>query len=151
MDLSLYYNKLQSIYNFSIIVFFFTLCTVLFIVIRTFRDKRETVKEKILCCVLLTAILSLVISALFLGPVPYKKDIDQGTIYGYEGNFEIVETTHGIYNKVIFIIDGEEICLKYFEDDGYDFDALQPGEYDGRIIYAHHASKVLDIEIYSSK
>ena len=148
MDLSLYYKKLQSIYNFSIIVFFFTLCTVLFIVIRTFRDKGETVKEKILCCVLLTAILSLVISALFLGPVPYKKDIDQKTIYYYEGSFDIVETTHKIYNKATFLFEGKELNLKYFENANYKFDLIKPGSYEGKLVYAQNAAELLYIEIY---
>ena len=148
MDLSLYYKKLQSVYDFSIIVLFFTLCAVLFIGIRAIRDKNETVKEKILSCVLLTVIFSLVISIFFLGPFAYKKDIDEKTIYYYEGSFDIVKTTNKIYNKATFLFENKELDLKFFESADYEFDLIKPGSYQGKLVYAQNAAELLYIEIY---
>ena len=101
---------------------------------------------------MLTVIFISIIVRFFLSAYLCKKDVDKKTIYGYEGYFEIVETMDNILSyKAIFLINGEEICLRYFEDDNaYDFDTIQPGEYIGKIIYAKYAAEVLDIEIYSS-
>ena len=63
----------------------------------------------------------IVLSYYFRGPYLCKKDINQKTIYAYEGVFEITETTSGIYNRAMFLIDGEELYLQYFEDDEYGY------------------------------
>ena len=152
MDLSSYYNELQTIYNWWIVLIFFSLFAVLFIGIRSIRDKEETAKEKAANCIMLTIIFASIIVRFFGGAYLCKKDVDQKTIYGYEGYFEIIELTDNILShQAVFLIDGEEICLRYFEDDAYDFDAIRPGEYVGKIVYAKHAAEVLDIEIYDSE
>ena len=46
-----------------------------------------------------------------------------------KGIFEILETSHGIYNKAVFLIDGKEISFKYFADDGYDLDQIKVGKH----------------------
>lgn len=150
MNLPKYYEEFQTVYILGNIVIILMFIATVFLFVRRKVDTKS-IGERVVLYIIYALLFIIVSSYYFRGPYLCKKDIDQGTIYGYEGNFEIVETTNGIYNKAVFIIDGQKICLKYFKDDGYDFDALQPGEYDGRIIYAYHASKVLDIEIYSSK
>jgi len=87
----------------------------------------------------------------YFGAYLAKQDIDQKTIYGYEGGFEITEISQGIYKKAVFLIDGKEISLKYFEDDGYEFDQIKVGKHKGKIVYAEHVAKVLYIEINDSE
>ena len=150
MDLSIYYEEFQTVYilgNFVIILMF--LVTV-FLFVRRHQDTKS-IRERILLYVIYILLFVLVLSYYFHGPYLCKKDINRKTIYAYEGDFEVIETTSGIYNKAMFLIDGEELCLQYFKDDEYDFDIIQPGKYEGKIVYAQHVSKILHIEIYNSK
>ena len=148
MDLSTYYEHFQETYNLAVFALCLTVFAVLFIGIRAIRDKNETVKEKILSCVLLTVIFSLVISIFFLGPFAYKKDIDKKTIYYYEGSFDIVKTTNKIYSKATFLFENKELDLKFFESADYEFDLIKPGSYQGKLVYAQNAAELLYIEIY---
>ena len=84
-----------------------------------------------------------VLNQFLVGPNLAKKDIDQKTIYCYEGVFEVVETSHGIYNKATFRFDKQEITLKYSKDE-YE---IIPGTYEGKLIYAYHVAQVLYLEM----
>ena len=95
-------------------------------------------------------IFLIILDVYFHGPYLCKKDIDNQTIYGYEGDFEILEVDDRLYKKALFVINGEEHRLEYFEDDEYDIDIIKPGKYNGKIVYAIYANEVLYIEIYSS-
>ena len=151
MDLSEYYKEFQTTYVLGIVVVLFGFFVVSFIGIRTIRDKKEKVIEKIINCTMLIIILALVLSMFFRGPFLYKKDIDQKTIYYYEGDFDILSTSHGKYNKATFSIENENITIKYFEDENYDFDSITPGSYEGKLVYAQNSAIVLYIEIYQSE
>ena len=157
MDLSIYYEEFQTVYgmgNFAVILM---LCTTIFLCVRRVRDFIN--KDEYCNRVWKVAVLSVTYVFLFLvilcyyfrGPYLCKKDIDQKTIYGYEGSFEIIETTEGIYDRATILIDGEEISLNYFENNDYEVDLVKPGEYEGKLIYAQHSSKILYIEIYQSE
>lgn len=148
MDLSTYYEELQV--NFKMLVF--AECLVFFVMIfigvRSIRDKKEKIWQKMVSLVGLTVILVFLIMNVFIPANLARKDVELKTIYGYEGYFEIVETTHGIYNRALFLIDGKEINLKYFADEGYDFDIIKPGEYTGKIVYAQQLAEIMFLEIY---
>ena len=76
-----------------------------------------------------------------------QKDIEQQTILYYDGDFEIIETSHGIYDKAVFLLNGEEICLKYSDEEDYDFEEIKVGKYVGQIVYAKNLSLVLKLKI----
>lgn len=150
MDLSKYYEDFQLTYNISIFSLCLTIFAVVFIGVRSLRDKKETLKKKIVNWGLLLLIFSSVLTNFMLGPYLAKKDIDQKTIYCYEGIFEIVETSNGIYNKAVFSFENQEITLKYSENETA-YDAIKPGKYEGKLVYAQHVAQVVDLEIYKSQ
>lgn len=154
MDLSIYYEEFEHANIIAGIVVILAFFVTVFLCICTIREKSsytDRVWKKVLFCVGYCLIFGSVVANYFIGPYPAQKDIEQQTIYGYEGNFEIVQTTHGIYHKAVFLIDGEEICLKYFEDDDYQFESVTPGVYDGKLIYAQHAAQLLYMEIEEAR
>ena len=151
MDLSEYYKEYQTTYVLGIVVVLFAFFVVSFIGIRLIRNEEETVKVKLICCIMLTVIFASIVTRFFMGPFLYKKDVDQKTIYYYEGDFDILSTSHRIYNKATFSIENENITLKYFEDENYDFDSITPGSYEGKLVYAQNSAIVLYIEIYQSE
>ena len=73
-----------------------------------------------------------------------KKDVDQKTIYCYEGVFEIIETSNGIYAKAVFRFENQELTLKYSKDD---YGEIIPGKYEGKLIYAQHLAQILYLEM----
>ena len=150
MDLSAYYTEFKDIYNWGTFAVILALLVVIFLCFRTLKDNSQEcnrIWKKALFCVGYILIFAIVLVYYFSGPYMGKKDIDQKTIYSYEGNFEISQISQGIYNKAVFLIDGKEICLKYFEDDGYDFDQIKTGRHEGKLVYAQHIAEVLYIEI----
>ena len=146
MDLSTYYEEFQSTYNLAIFVLCFALFVVVFIAIRSIKDKKESTKKKIANCVLLILIFAFVLNSFIVGPMLAKKDIEEKTIYYYEGVFEITETSHGISHKATFSFNGQEVTLKYSKDD-LEYDSLVPGIYEGKLIYAHYLAQVLYLEM----
>ena len=145
MDLSVYYQKYISVYYLAIFVICFAVFAVLFVGIRSIMDKKETLKEKIINWILLIIILTTVLIYFFIGPYLAKKDYDQQTIYYYEGDFEIVEITHGYFHKAVFNIDGQNIRLKYYNEN-YEFEIVDTGKYNGKLVYSYYGADVLYIE-----
>ena len=117
---------------------------------RNSKYEKETRKEKIAAHILSVITFIVIVSRLYLAPL-LMKDINQKTIYYYEGDFEIVETSRKIIYKATFSFEGEELTLKFLEDDGYDPDLIQPGSYEGIIVYAQNAALLAYIEIYPSE
>ena len=142
MDLSEYYKYFESTYNISIFALFLTGFVVIFIGVRSLKNKKETIREKILSLSLLFLIFASVLTYFVTGPYLVKKDIEQNTIYCYEGNFEIIEISCGIVNKATFRFEDQEITLKYSTDDN-----LMPGKYEGKLVYAQHLAQVVDLEL----
>lgn len=147
MNLSTYYQEFETIHTIAVLVVCLAFVATLFVGIRSICDKTESTKKKIVNCVLLLVIFCSVSIYYFLGPYLGKQDVEQGTIYCHEGNFEIVETTKGLYHRAEFILDGERVSLKYFPEDGYDFEMIVPGKYEGKLVYAQHLGEVLFVEI----
>ena len=116
---------------------------VLFIGVRRIINKEESLKTKIVSCILLLMTFAVVLNYFLMGPALAKKDIEQQTILCYEGKFEIIETSHGIYDKAVFLINGEEIRLKYSDDkdEDYKFEDVKTGKYIGQIVYAKNAKQ----------
>ena len=50
MDLSAYYEDFQLTYNLAVFTFFFTVFVVIFVGIRTIKDKNHSVNTKIIAC-----------------------------------------------------------------------------------------------------
>lgn len=152
MDLPAYYDKFQSTYNTALFAVFLTLFVVIFCCIRTIKDKSaecRPVWRKVVYCAAYMFIFCFVLWLFFKGPYLMKKDVDQQSVYAYEGEMEIVELIPGFYRKAVFLLDGEEVCLVYSTDaDDYDFEITQPGKYTGKLIYGKNLAHVLYIEIY---
>ncbi len=55
--------------------------------------------------------------------------------------------TLAVYDKAIFLINGEEVCLKYSDEEEYDFEQIKIGKYVGQIIYAKNLAQILELEI----
>ena len=70
-----------------------------------------------------------------------------GIVYYYEGSIEITEVSKGIRNTAVFLIDENEMCLKFSEKDDYDCEQIQVGKYEGKIIYAQHVAQVIHLDI----
>ena len=147
MDLSVYYEEFQSTYNIAVFALCLAAFAVIFVGVRSIKDKRESTRIKMFNGVLLCLIFASVLTYFMLGPRLAKKDIEQKTIYGYEGALEIVEISHGIYHKAVFSFENEEITLKYYPDET-ECDEIRPGKYEGRLVYAEHLAQVLYFEIY---
>ena len=149
MDLSKYYKEFQTIYNLGIVALCLMIFAVLFIGVRRIINKEESLKTKIVSGILLLITFAVVLNYFLMGPALAKKDIEQQTILCYEGKFEIVETSHGIYDKAVFLLNGEEIRLKYSDDkdEDYKFEDVKTGKYIGQIVYAKNAAQVLKLEI----
>ena len=147
MDLSKYYKEFQTIYNLGIVALCLMIFAVLFIGVRRIINKEESLKTKIVSGILLLITFAVVLNYFLMGPALAKKDIEQQTILCYEGKFEIVETSHGIYDKAVFLLNGEEICLKYSDEEDYDFEQIKVGKYVGQIVYAKNLSLVLKLKI----
>ena len=148
MDLSTYYEEFQFTYNLAIVALCLAFFVVIFVGVRSIRDKKESLKKKIANCVLLLLIFASVLIQFLLGPSLAKKDIEEKTIYCYEGVFEITEISYGIYYKATFLIDEQEITLKYSKDEP-EYDSIKLGKYEGKLIYAHHLAQVLCLEMHN--
>ncbi len=150
MDVSMYYDSFQSIYNWAFFAVVFTFFAVVFCCIRTILDKSKECRpiwRKIIYCLGYMCILAVVAVYFMMGPHLMKKDIDQQTIYGYEGEFEIIELIPGLTKKAVFLIDGEKVCLEYFTHDvDYDYELIEIGKYEGKIIYSKYLGEILDID-----
>ena len=144
MDLSTYYEDFQTTYYLSIVALCLAIFAVLFVGIRRIIDKEETIRTKIIVWIILILMFASVLNQFLVGPYLAKKDIEQKTIYYYEGSFEITETTHGIYDKATFRFDNQELTLKYSKDD---YGEIIPGKYDGKLIYAQHLAQILYLEM----
>jgi hypothetical protein len=120
-----------------------TIFVLIFIAVRSLKDKKETMRKKFLNLSLLFLIFASVLTYFMTGPYLVKKDIEQNTIYCYEGSFEIIEISHGIYSKATFRFENQEITLKYSTDD-----MIELGKYEGKLIYAQHLAQVVDLEIF---
>ena len=147
MDLSLYYNEFQSSYTLAICAVILYLFAVAFVGVRLWKSKKETKKTKIGCSVLLVVIFLFVINYFIARACPTKKDIEEKTIFYYEGPFEIVETSQFIYYEAVFSFENQEITLKCPQGNSKHA-MIQPGKYEGKFVYAQHLGYVLDFEIY---
>ena len=153
MDLSIYYEKYLRLCKMSLYLFIFIIVGFVVLTILTIRNgkiEKATRKENIAAHILSVIAFTLIASKLYLAPL-VMKDINQKTIYYYEGDFEIVETSRKIIYKATFSFEGEELTLKFLEDHGYDSDLIQPGSYEGIIVYAQNAALLAYIEIYPSE
>jgi len=146
MDMSKYYEDFRFTYNLAIVALCLTFLVVVFVGIRSLKDKKESIKIKVLNWVLLIIIFVSVLTYFFIGPYQAKKDIDNNTIYCYEGEFEIIEVSHGIYYRATFLFNGQEITLKYSKDE-QEYDYLKPGKYNGTLVYAQNVSQILYLEM----
>ena len=90
MDLSTYYEELQTTYYLSIVALCLAICAVLFVGIRRIINKEEKTKTKIILWIILILMFASVLNQFLVGPYLAKKDVDQKTIYCYEGVFEII-------------------------------------------------------------
>ena len=149
MDFTEYYEEFQSTYNLAVITLCLAIFVVLFVGIRRIINKKESLKTKITAWILLVLMFASVLNMFLAGPALAKKDIEQQTILYYDGEFEIIETSHGIYDydKAVFLLNGEEICLKYSDEEDYDFEQIKVGKYVGQIVYAKNLSLVLKLKI----
>lgn len=152
MDLSTYYEELQSSCNMGDFTICFAFCVILFLVICRVFDKSASKLQNIGSYLLLGVLFVFFIVQYFNGVYLAKKDIEQQTILCYEGHFEIVETTNGwINDKLLVSINGQEIVLKYFEDEEYDYNSIKPGNYEGTIVYAQHLAELYYFQATSSE
>ena len=150
MDLSSYYEEFQSSYKLAICAVLLYLFAVAFVGIRLWKSKKETKKTKIGCTILLAIIFMFVINYFIARAYPTKIDIEEKTIFYYEGPFEILETSQFIYSEAVFSFEDQEIKLKYPQNDSK-YNVIQPGKYEGKFIYAYHLGHVLDFEIYDTQ
>ena len=146
MDLSTYYKDFQTTYNLSVFVLCLAAFVVIFIGIRSIMDKNESIKIKIINILLLTLIFVSILTFFLLGPALAKKDIEENTIYYYEGVLEILEISHGIQDKVTFSFNEQKITLTYSENE-INCDLLKIGKYQGKLIYAQHLAQILYLEM----
>ena len=144
MDLSTYYEELQTTYYLSIVALCLAIFAVLFVGIRRIINKKEKTKTKIIVWIILILMFASVLNQFLVGPYLAKKDVDQKTIYCYEGVFEIIETSNGIYAQAVFRFENQELTLKYSKDD---YGEIIPGKYDGKLIYAQHLAQILYLEM----
>lgn len=144
MDLSTYYEDFQTTYNLAVFALCLTVFAVLFVGIRRIINKEETMRTKIIVWIILIIMFASVLNLFLTGPNLAKKDVEQKTIYCYEGVFEIVETSHGIYDKATFRFNNQEITLKYSEDE---YEEIVPGKYAGKLIYAQHLAQILYLDM----
>ena len=149
MDLSTYYREYELAYHLGILMILFAVFVTVFLCVRRYRDTKCRWK-RILFYIAYLLIFLIFLDVYLNGPYLCKKDIDNKTIYGYEGNFEILEVGDGLNKEVLFMIKGETLQLECFDDDGYDIEILKPGKYDGKIVYAIYTNEVLFIEIYEN-
>lgn len=147
MDFTEYYEEFQSTYNLAVITLCLAIFAVLFVGIRRIINKKESLKTKITVWIILVLMFASVLNMFLAGPALAKKDIEQQTILYYDGEFEIIETSQGIYDKAVFLLNGEEICLKYSDEEDYDFEQIKVGKYVGQIVYAKNLSLVLKLKI----
>ena len=147
MDLTEFYEEFQSTYNLALIALCLAIFAVLFVGIRRIINKKESLKTKITVWIILVFMFASVLNLFLTGPALAKRDIEQQTILCYEGKFEIIETSHGIYDKAVFLINGEEVCLKYSDEEDYDFEQIKIGKYEGQIVYAKNLAQILELEI----
>ena len=146
MDLSTYYKDFQTTYNLSVFVLCLAAFVVIFIGIRSIMDKKESIKIKIINILLLTLLFVSILTFFLLGPALAKKDIEENTIYYYEGVLEILEISHGIQDKVTFSFNEQKITLTYSENE-INCDLLKIGKYQGKLLYAQHLAHVLYLDI----
>ena len=150
MDLSTYYQEYESTYHAGNFMIIFALFVTIFMCVRRYRDTKCRWKRILFYLGYLLMFL-IILDVYIKGACLCKKDIDNQTIYGYEGDFEILEVDDRLYKKALFVINGEEHRLEYFEDDEYDIDIIKPGKYNGKIVYAIYGNEVLYIEIYEAE
>ena len=101
MDISAYYDKFQSSYNWALAAVILGIFTAVFCCVRTIIDKSDECRpiwKKVVYCIGYVLIFGFVVGLFFRGPYLMKKDIDQQSIYAYEGEFEMVELIPG-YNQ----------------------------------------------------
>ncbi len=154
MDLYSYYKDFEITFAISLVAVILALFAVIFCCIRTLKDKNRECNapyKKVLFCLGYSLIFFIVLGYYLQGPYLYKMDVDEKTICGYEGTFEITKIDDGIYNYAVFVMDDKEIRLKFFSDDGYDTEKITIGKHKGKLIYATHAAEVLYIEIYQEE
>ena len=151
MDLSTYYKDFQSTYNLAVVTLFFAVFTVVFIGIRSIKDEKDTVKTKITVCLLLVFLFACILNLFLRGPYLAKMDIEQKTIFYYEGSIEITEVSNGLRTEAVFLIDGNEMHLKYSDKDDYNSEQIKVGKYEGKIIYAQHVAQVLYLDIQETQ
>lgn len=154
MDLTPYYESYANTYRLGVFTVIFAFIVIGFLIMRTLLDKSEKCRpvwRRVVYCLGYLLIFASVLGHLFFGGMlGMKQDVDEGTIYGYEGEFEIVELKPGLYKKAVFSINGEDICLKYFDGEGkyeYDPESIQPGTYTGKLVYGKHTAEVIYVEI----
>lgn len=151
MDISTYYEEFQSEYNLAVFAVFFALFVVVFCAIRTIRDKKISAATRIFSLFLLTIILATPLYLFIVGPYSLKKDVDDKTIYLYEGVFEVVEISEGIlhFDKAVFVFEDREYTLQCYKGDLQD-NLITIGTYEGRIYYAENAARLMHIWIVDS-
>lgn len=154
MDLTPFYEEFEKTCRIANFVVVFAFVVIIFICYRTIKDdSKECAKkwQKALCILGYCLILLCVLVRYVTGPVQCKKDIEQQTICFYEGDFEIVKTQNAFKKKATFLIEDEEYCLAYIDEeivyDGYT-GQLAEGKYAGKLVYGKHLGEILYLDIY---
>ena len=152
-NLSEWYQKFQSTHSLAFIAVCLACIFIPIVCVRTIRDKEGQLRKtwkKVLYCTIEIGILCFILYQYLRGPYQMKKEVDRQTLRCYEGEFEIVEFIPGYYDKAVFLVAGEEICLRYFTDDeDYVFEVTESGTYTGKLIYGRYIDEILFIEVYS--
>ena len=150
---SIFYDEFQTTHALAVVAVCLACLFIPIVCLKNILGKgnqlRKT-RQKVLYCAVEIGILCFILSLYFRGPYRMKQEVDHQTLRCYEGEFEITELIHGYYDKAVFVIDGQEICLKYFTDDkDYVFQVTEPGTYTGKPVYGQYIDEILFIEIHS--
>lgn len=150
MDLSPYYEEFQSMFPLAICSVILAFFAVIFVGVRAIKDKKESKISKTMECIMLVLIFALVMYYFIAYACTAKTDADEKTIYYYEGVFEITEISSGfLYPKATISFENQEIALNYPSRDSK-YNAIAPGKYVGKFVYAYHLEYLLEFEIYES-
>ena len=150
MDLSPYYEDFQSIFPMAICTVILAFFAVIFVGVRAIKDKKESKISKTMECIMLVLIFALVLYGFITYACTAKMDLEERTIYYYEGVFQITDCPDGLFDaKAVFLFEDQEITLQYpFGESKYN--AIAPGKYVGKFVYAYHLEYLLEFEIYES-
>ena len=98
MDLSTYYQEYESVYHAGNVMIILAVFVTIFLCVRRYRDTKCRWK-RIMFYIAYLFLFLIFLDVYINGAYLCKKDIDNQTIYGYEGEFEILEVDDRLYKK----------------------------------------------------